>query len=126
MTADSPQACATQFTDALVRRDIKAALARLTDEVVFFYSNGATIVGKDAFSALMTTSWKVVENDEYQSAESTWVAQTDDAAAVVYSFAWSGTARGTEIGANGRVAQAFSRQPDGSCRVTHEHLSNGQ
>ena len=126
MTADSPQACATQFTDALIRRDISAALALLTDEVVFFYSNGTTIVGKDAFSALMTTSWKVVEDYKYQSAGSTWVTQTDDAAAVVYSFAWSGTARGTEIGASGRGTRVCSRQLDGGWMITHEHLSNGQ
>ena len=126
MTAASPQSCAAQFTDALIRRDIGTALALLTDDVVFFYSNGTTIVGKDAFSALMTASWKVVKNYKYQSAESIWVTQTDDAAAVIYSFAWSGIARGAEVGASGRATRVFARQPDGGWLVTHEHLSNGQ
>ncbi len=126
MTADSPQACATEFTAALIRRDISAALALLTDEVVFFYSNGTTIVGKDAFAALMIASWKMIENYQYQSAGSDWIAQTDDAATVIYSFAWSGVARGAEVSASGRGTRVFCKQPGGGWLIAHEHLSNGQ
>jgi len=56
MTAASPQSCMTDFTAALVGRDIGSALALLTDDVVFFYSNGTTIRGKDAFAAAMTAN----------------------------------------------------------------------
>ena len=83
MTADSPQACATEFTAALIGRDIDAALALITDDVVFFYSNGSTILGKDAFAALMTASWQMVENYKYATLDSTWITQTPAAAAVI-------------------------------------------
>lgn len=126
MTANSPQACAAQFTDALIRRDMDAALALLADEVVFFYSNGSTIVGKDAFAAVMTGNWKVVENYVYSSGESDWVTVTADAASVIYSFAWSGVARGAEVKGSGRGTRVFARQSDGGWLITHEHLSNGQ
>lgn len=39
-----------------------AVLALLTDDVIFFYSNGSAIVGEDAFSKQMTASWKIVED----------------------------------------------------------------
>ncbi|MDP3494611.1 MAG: DUF4440 domain-containing protein [Hyphomonadaceae bacterium] len=126
MTAESPQACATGFTAALIRRDIDSALAFLTDEVVFFYSNGTVISGKDAFAALMTSSWKLIENYQYLSGESNWITQSADAAAVIYSFAWSGVARGAEVSASGRGTRVFSRHPSGGWLITHEHLSNGQ
>lgn len=126
MTADTPQACAAEFTAALIRRDIDAALTLLTDEVVFFYSNGTAILGKGAFAALMTASWKMIENYKYQSGESNWIAQSPDVAAVIYSFAWSGVARGAEVNASGRGTRVFSRQPGGGWLVAHEHLSSGQ
>ena len=46
MSAATPQACLTAFVDAMIRRDMPAALALLTDDVVFFYSNGSAIWGK--------------------------------------------------------------------------------
>jgi ketosteroid isomerase-like protein len=126
MTAASPQACAADFTAALLRRDIDAALALLSDDVVFFYSNGSAILGKDAFAALMTASWKLVENYKYESLDSTWVTQSDAAAAVIYSFAWSGLARGAEVNGAGRGTRVFAKQPEGGWLIAHEHLSNGQ
>ena len=126
MTADSPQACAADFTAALVRRDIDAAMALLTEGVVFFYSNGTAILGKDAFSAMMTASWKMIENYKYQSGESNWITQTDNAAAVIYSFSWSGLVRGAEMSGGGRGTRVFSKQPGGGWLIAHEHLSNGQ
>jgi ketosteroid isomerase-like protein len=125
MAADTPQACAAEFTTALIRRDMDAALALLADEVVFFYSNGTTIVGKDAFAATMTASWKVVENYRYQSGGLDWLTQTADAAAVIYSFAWSGVARGADINGSGRGTRVFSRRPGAGWLITHEHLSSG-
>ena len=90
MTTSSPPDCASEFTAALIRRDIKAALALLTDDVVFFYSNGSVIRGKDAFAALMTASWKVVQDYQYTTLDSSWVTETDAAASVIYAFEWSG------------------------------------
>jgi len=126
MTADTPQLCAANFTAALIERDIDAALALLADDVVFFYSNGTAIAGKDAFATLMMTSWKMVENYKYQSGESKWVALSADAATLIYSFSWSGVVRGAEVSASGRGTRVFARQPDGAWRLAHEHLSSGQ
>ena len=125
MTADSPQACTTDFTAALIRRDIGSALALLTDDVVFFYSNGTAILGKDAFAATMTASWKVVENYKYATLETTWIAQSDATAAVIYSFTWSGLVNGAEVAGSGRGTRVFSRAP-GGWLIAHEHLSHGQ
>ena len=126
MTADSPQACATEFTAALIGRDIDAALALITDDVVFFYSNGSTILGKDAVAALMTASWQMVENYKYATLDSTWITQTPAAAAVIYSFEWSGTARGADVKGAGRGTRVFSKAPGSGWLIGHEHLSAGQ
>ena len=124
MPATSPQSCAADFTAALIARDMDAALNLLTDEVVFFYSNGATIEGKAAFAALMTASWKMVEQYKYATLDQSWVVESDAVAAVIYSFAWSGVAGGRDVSGGGRGTRVFHKDPSG-WRIAHEHLSTG-
>ncbi|HEY3799894.1 MAG TPA: nuclear transport factor 2 family protein [Caulobacteraceae bacterium] len=124
MPATSPETCSADFTAALIRRDMAAALALLADDVVFFYSNGTVIVGKDAFAATMTASWQVVSDYRYQTLEPRWLARSDGAAAVVYGFEWSGVARGAPVSGGGRATRVF-RNSDAGWLVAHEHLSAG-
>ena len=93
---------------------------------MFFYSNGSVIRGKDAFAALMTASWKIVENYKYATLESEWISETDTAAAIIYSFEWSGTAGGNTVSGAGRGTRVLSRTPAAGWLISHEHLSNGQ
>lgn len=125
MAANSPEACVADFIDAMVRRDMDAALALLSEDVVFFYSNGSVIVGKDAFKAVMSANWSVVSNYEYSTLDQVWIAQSDQVASVVYSFAWSGVANGAEVSGGGRGTRVLSNDGSG-WRIAHEHLSAGQ
>jgi ketosteroid isomerase-like protein len=122
--ANSPQECVTAFVAAMVARDMDAALALLTDDVALFYSNGAALWGKDAFASTMTASWKLVSDYKYTTVESVWMAKTDTMAAVIYTFAWSGVAGGSEVKGGGRGTRVLRREPTGWC-IAHEHLSNG-
>jgi ketosteroid isomerase-like protein len=124
VTPATPQACLTAFIDAMVGRDMAAALALMTDDVVFFYSNGSALWGKAAFASVMTANWKLVESYSYSTLDSVWLSQGDDAAAVAYAFAWSGIAGGRDVSGGGRGTRVFRREPDG-WRLAHEHLSVG-
>jgi ketosteroid isomerase-like protein len=93
---------------------------------VFFYSNGTAVLGKDAFAAFMTSSWKVIEKYTYSTLDSNWVTQSDGAAAVIYSFAWSGTVRDGQVSGGGRGTRVFRKQPGSTWLIAHEHLSAGQ
>ena len=124
MPASSPQACIADFADALIDRDMETALNLLTDDMIFFYSNGSAIVGKEAFSSLMTENWKMVEDYVYSTADSVWIAQSDCVASVVYSFIWTGKVRGQAVGGGGRATRVVKNDGSG-WRIAHEHLSNG-
>jgi ketosteroid isomerase-like protein len=124
MSDASPQACMMAFTDALIRRDIDAALDLLTDDVAFFYSNGTALWGKDAFANVMTANWKIVGEYKYTTVDSLWLAETGAAAAVIYRFSWSGVAGGNGVGGAGRGTRVFRKEPAG-WRIAHEHLSAG-
>ncbi len=125
MAAQSAEACAAAFTDALIRRDMGSALELLTDDVVFFYSNGSVIRGKEAFAALMTASWRIVSDYEYSTLDSTWIVRSDATACVIYAFAWSGMAGGEKVSGSGRGTRVLTDDGAG-WRIAHEHLSPGQ
>jgi ketosteroid isomerase-like protein len=124
MVATSALACMTEFTASLVRRDMRSALTLLTDGVVFFYSNGSVIIGKDAFKATMAANWQMVSDYQYSTDDSDWIVQSDTAASVIYSFTWSGTVQGKAVGGAGRGTRVFSNDGSG-WRIAHEHLSTG-
>jgi ketosteroid isomerase-like protein len=125
MPSLSPQACSADFTAALIQRDMAAALALLADEVVFFYSNGTTLQGKDAFSSTMAANWRLVEDYQYATEDQAWIARSDEAATLIYRFAWSGVARGEKVSGAGRGTRVFAKGPSGWV-IAHEHLSAGQ
>lgn len=104
---------------------MEAALALLADDVVFFYSNGSELIGKDAFTATMAANWKMVEEYRYSTLDPVWIAESDTAAAVVYAFAWSGVARGQHVSGAGRGTRVLRKTPAGWV-IAHEHLSLGQ
>lgn len=77
MPARSARACHAELTQALIRRDMDATLELLADNVLFFYSNGSAIRGRDAFASRMTKNWKLIEDYAYASADEIWLAQSE-------------------------------------------------
>lgn len=128
--ATTPQACMIALVAALIRRDINAVLPLLTDDVVFYYSNGTMLWGKTAFTAAMTSSWARIERYTYETRDPVWLAQSDTVAAVIYGFAWTGVVDGKEASGSGRATRVFRRDRGRwslrtRWRLVHEHLSAG-
>ena len=122
--ASSPKDCMAAVIDALLRRDIDAALALLTDDVAIFYSNGTALWGKEAFATNMTGAWKLISDYKYSTLDSIWIEEADTAAVVIYNFSWTGVAGGNNVGARGRGTRVF-RKERGGWRLAHEHLTTG-
>ncbi len=113
------------FEAAIGRRDLDAAMALLTDDVAFFYSNGSAHWGRDAIRTAIQANLDTIDRDNYTTRNHIWLAQADGAAGCIYSFSWSGLAGGKEAGGRGRGTTLFRREPEG-WRIAHEHLSNGR
>lgn len=112
------------FTAALISRDMAAALPLVADDAIFFYSNGTTLRGKDAFAATLTANWQRISDYKYETRDPVWILETDDAAAVVYAFSWSAKVGDNAVSGSGRATRVFRRDPSGWL-LTHEHLSQG-
>jgi ketosteroid isomerase-like protein len=122
--ATSPEDCMTAFVEAMIARNMDAALAHLTDDVVLFYSNGSALWGKEAFATTMSANWKLISGYRYSTLDAIWLARSEASAAVIYSFSWSGVAGGDEVKGGGRGTRVFRCEGDG-WRIAHEHLSSG-
>lgn len=130
MANDTPQACMTSFIEAMIRRNMPAALDLLTDDVALFYSNGSAVWGKRQFEAVMAANWKLVDDYSYKTVDSIWIAQSETVAVAIYTFAWSGVAGGNPVQGEGRGTRVFrkvqSESRSSGWLIAHEHLSSGQ
>lgn len=112
------------FTDALLRRDLDAALGLLSDEAMLFYSNG-TVLRKADFATVMPAAWQAVENYRYATSHLTWLIDGEATAIAVYGFEWSGNVRDQPVSGSGRATRVFTKADTG-WSLAHEHLSTGQ
>jgi ketosteroid isomerase-like protein len=117
--------CLAAFEAALARADLDAAMALVSDDVVFFYSNGSVHSGKSAVRAAIKANFDSIKDDTYATHDHLWLAQSDSAAACTYGFAWTGTMDGKPVGGRGRGTTILRRETDG-WRIVHEHLSQGR
>ena len=124
MTATARE-CLSAFEAALAARDLDAAMAFLSDDVAFFYSNGSAHFGKPAIRAAIQANFDTIRDDDYTTHDHVWLAEGDDAAAVLYSFAWTGKIDGAVVSGRGRGTTVLRREADG-WRIVHEHLSQGR
>jgi uncharacterized protein (TIGR02246 family) len=124
MTATAA-ACLAAFEAALARADLDAAMALLTNDAVFFYSNGSAHFGKSAIRSAIKANFDTIKDDTYATHDHIWIAQSDSAAACMYRFAWTGTMDGKSVGGRGRGTTVLRRETDG-WRIVHEHLSQGR
>lgn len=120
----SAQECLVAFEAALAKRDLNSALGLLTDDVAFFYSNGSAHWGRDAVRAAIKSNFDSIKDDNYATRDHVWLARSDGAASVIYSFAWTGTINGKQAGGRGRGTTILRREPAG-WRIAGEHLSQG-
>lgn len=107
------------------RADLDAAMAMLSDDVVFFYSNGSVHAGKSAVRAAIQANFDSIKDDTYATHDHVWLAQSESAAACTYRFAWTGTMDGKPVEGRGRGTTVLRRDPQG-WRIVHEHLSQGR
>jgi len=121
----TPLSCLEVFENALSRRDLERAIAVLSDDAVFLYSNGSAHFGKDAIRAAIKTNFDTIKDDTYATHDKVWLSQDVDFAACVFGFAWEGIVDGKKVGGRGRGTTVLRRDP-GGWRIVHEHLSPGR
>jgi uncharacterized protein (TIGR02246 family) len=104
--------------------DLEGTLALIADDAVYLFSDQSSHVGKDAIRAVLQANFNAIRNEAYRIHDLRWLAASEEVAACVYTFDWSGEIDGKPASGSGRGTSVL-RRVDSNWRVAHEHLSKG-
>lgn len=120
----TPDEFMRRYEATTASHDVEALLALIADDAVYLFSDRTCHAGKPRIEAVLRRNFAAIEGESYRISKVTWLARSDDVAACVYEFAWSGRIGGEPASGGGRGTTVL-RRVDGAWRVAHEHLSAG-
>jgi len=120
----TPEETKQEMARRMNAKDLAGTMALIADDAVYFWSNGSAMFGKPAIEAAMRANFEGIADDTYAVADVTWLADTDQVAACVFRFEWTGKVGGKAVSGRGRGASVLKRV-DGEWRIAHENLSQG-
>ncbi len=89
--------------------DLAAASAMIAEDAVFLFSNETTHIGKAAILKAIEYNFGAIEDETFQISNLTWLVETDDVAACIYDFNWTGKFDGEPASGSGRGTAIFKR-----------------
>ena len=112
------------YTAVGKNHDLEAILSFIAEDAVFLFSNRSSHFGKDVIRRAIQRNFAIIKNEEYRIEDLEWLASSNDVAACIYEFHWSGEIDGKPAEGHGRGTAVIQRI-DGEWRMVHEHLSSG-
>ena len=114
-----------ELVERMRSKDLAGTLELIADDAVYFWSDGASMFGKEAVAEGLASNFAGIGDDTYDVDDVTWLVESGDAAACVFRFTWTGVVDGRPVGGWGRGASFFRRGGPLGWQVVHENLSRG-
>jgi ketosteroid isomerase-like protein len=105
--------------------EIEVLADLMADDAIYLFSNQTSHTGKFAVRKAIQANFDAIEGETYRIHGLKWVAKSEDVAACVYEFDWSGRIDGKAASGHGRGTTVI-RRIEGRWKVAHEHLSTGR
>lgn len=87
-----------------------------------YYFSDETLKGIAEIKWAFTRTWSDIKAEAYSITNVNWLVSTDDVAACVYNFHWTGLVDGAPKEGRGRGTNVLQNQA-GIWKMIHEHLS---
>ena len=120
----SPTEFMSAYEAATNAHDLDALLGLIADDAIYLFSNQTAHTGKSAICGAIRANFEAIKGETYRIQNLKWLANSNDVAACVYKFDWSGTMNGRPVSGHGRGTTVI-RRTEGQWKVAHEHLSRG-
>ncbi len=120
----SPEEQLNELVRRMNAKDLAGTLELIADDAVYFWSNGASLVGKAAIAEGLRRNFQDIRNDTFETLDVTWILRLENVAACIYEFRWTGDIDGRPAGGGGR-GSSMLRKINDDWRIVHEHLSAG-
>ncbi len=121
----TPDECMQAYERATSSHDLEATLALIDEEALYFFSDETVHPGKQAIEKVLRRNFNLIQDEKYSISHLTWLVRSDQAAACVYDYSWSGIIHGMPASGVGRGTSVLKRTGNG-WKVIHEHLSRGR
>jgi ketosteroid isomerase-like protein len=121
----SPSEFMRVYETVVNAHDLEAVLELIADDAIFLFSNQSSHIGKDAVRRAIEVNFDAISSEKYRIHELIWLVSSQEVAACVYEFDWSGEIDGKPAFGNGR-GTTLIRRIQGEWRLAHEHLSRGR
>ncbi|MFQ5919684.1 MAG: YybH family protein [Thermoplasmata archaeon] len=114
----------SRYERATDSHDLDGVLSMIDDDAIYLFSDESVHVGRQAVERVLRRNFDLIQDESYSIDNLRWLASSDEVAACVYDFSWSGTIKGQEASGSGRGTSVIRRLGN-EWKVVHEHLSRG-
>ena len=104
--------------------ELDKLLPLIAEDAIYLFSDQSCHIGKEAIAEAIQCNFDAIKAETYRIHDLKWLVRSDDIAACVYTFEWSGEIDGRPASGRGRGTTMLKRY-HGLWRVAHEHLSHG-
>lgn len=89
--------------------DLEALLELIADDAIYLFSNQTSHIGKLAVRKAIQANFESIKDETYAIPDLMWSASSDEVAACVYEFVWSGKMNGKAASGRGRGTTVIRR-----------------
>lgn len=82
--------------------DLAGTLGPIADDAIYLFSDQSAHIGKEAIGKALAANFKAISDETYRIGDSRWLITSQEIAACVYKFEWSGEIDGKPINGSGR------------------------
>lgn len=99
-----------RYETALGTQDWGMVAPLIAESATVVFSNGAMHAGKDAIRRAYERNFATIKNETYRVENVRWLVETEDCAAYMFDFTWTGMVDGRPASGSGRGTAVLVRQ----------------
>lgn len=112
-----------QFIQATNTHDFENVKPLLHSKATFWFAD-KTYATTNEIQQYFEKTWSLIKEEVYSIADVEWIAVDEKAATCIYKYHYEGYYNDRFISGNGRATNVFVKDPEGTWKLIHEHLSS--
>ncbi|WP_432800376.1 YybH family protein [Poriferisphaera sp. WC338] len=118
----TPQKFIQAYESTVNNHELKQTLNMIDEHAVYWFSDGSSHVNKNEIENAIRRNFEIIKNETYSINDLKWLTISENIAACIYRFRWTGTINNKPASGSGRGTSILTHK-NGTWLVIHEHLS---
>lgn len=121
----SPDDFMKAYERAMNARDLDAAHQMIDEDAIYLFSNESVYRGRKAVLQAIADNFDSIQDEMFSFDNLTWFVETDEVAACIYDYSWSGLIDSKPASGFGRGTSVLKYSGE-TWKIIQEHLSRGK